>query len=211
MKRDPVILKGNKKGIVMILDTKKPFKDIVNGIRKKLMQAERFSNIKTLHVGFKGRALNDEERHEINDMFEHMVGKDIKIAFEEERQNQRTIFEGIEEGVTRFHRGTVRSGQNIEAKGNLVIIGDVNPGGEVCAGGNIVVMGALRGMVHAGFSGNRKAIVAAFNLQPMQLRIADVLSRSPDEEARHKIIPEYAYIKNNRIEVDHYLSKKKIR
>lgn len=209
MKKEPVILKGSKQGIVMVLDTKKPFKDIIIGIRKKLTQAERFLNIKTLHVGCKGRILNDAERNEIVNVFEHMVGENIKIAFENEHQHVPSTFEGIEEGVTRFHKGTVRSGQTIVAEGNLVVIGDVNPGGEVSAGGNIVVMGALRGVVHAGISGNRKAIVAAFNLQPVQLRIADVISRCPDEEVGSIIIPEYAYIKNNRIEVDHYLSKKR--
>ncbi len=42
----------------------------------------------------------------------------------------------------------VRSGQVLHVKGNLLLIGDVNPGGTVIAGGNIFVVGSLRGIAH---------------------------------------------------------------
>ena len=56
----------------------------------------------------------------------------------------------IEEGLTKFVYSTIRSGMKIQYNGNLVIIGDVNPGAEVIATGNIIVMGALRGIAHGG-------------------------------------------------------------
>jgi len=76
----------------------------------------------------------------------------------------------------------VRSGQLVSFDGNLVIIGDVNPGGEVCGNRTCHCYGSLRGMVHAGANGNREALVVALNLQPTQLRIADVITRPPDEK-----------------------------
>ena len=45
---------------------------------------------------------------------------------------------------------TVRSGVRLEYEGNVVVLGDVNPGAEVVAGGSVVVWGRLRGVVHAG-------------------------------------------------------------
>jgi septum site-determining protein MinC len=121
------------------------------------------------------------------------------------------FFKGIDQGPAKFYRGTVRSGQLISYEGNLVVIGDVNPGGEVVATGNIIVMGSLRGMVHAGADGNKEAIVVAFNLQPMQLRIADVITRSPDEKELKNtftFIPELAYVKDDIVYIERYLPQR---
>lgn len=75
---------------------------------------------------------------------------------------------------------TLRSGQRISHKGHLVIIGDVNPGAEIVADGDITVWGALRGMAHAGASGNSNAEIRALKFEPIQLRIAQAIARSPD-------------------------------
>ena len=44
---------------------------------------------------------------------------------------------------------TLRSGDKITSTGDLVIMGDVNPGAEVEAGGDVFVLGSLRGFVRA--------------------------------------------------------------
>lgn len=75
---------------------------------------------------------------------------------------------------------TLRSGQRVCHKGHLVIIGDVNPGAELVADGDITVWGALRGMAHAGASGNTNAEIRALKFEPIQLRIAHAIARSPD-------------------------------
>ncbi|HUY83042.1 MAG TPA: septum site-determining protein MinC, partial [Steroidobacteraceae bacterium] len=50
---------------------------------------------------------------------------------------------------TLYHRGTLRGGQALHNMGNIVVIGDLNPGAELIASGDIVVVGALRGTAHA--------------------------------------------------------------
>lgn len=79
---------------------------------------------------------------------------------------------------------TLRSGQRVSHKGHLVIIGDVNPGAELVADGDITVWGALRGMAHAGAGGNSSAEIRALKLEPLQLRIANAIARSPDRNKR---------------------------
>jgi septum site-determining protein MinC len=59
--------------------------------------------------------------------------------------------------------------------GNIVLIGDVNPGAELIASGDIVIVGALRGTAHAGAQGDREARVIALEFAPTQLRIANVI------------------------------------
>ena len=44
---------------------------------------------------------------------------------------------------TLYHVGTVRGGQSLHHVGNIVVVGDVNPGSELVASGDIVVFGSL--------------------------------------------------------------------
>jgi len=107
---------------------------------------------------------------------------------------------GVPAGVaTLYHRGTLRGGQALHNLGNLVVVGDVNPGAELVASGDIVVFGALRGVAHAGAQGDRAARVIALELEPTQLRIATVIaSGAGDGKSRG---PEHASIAGDRIVV----------
>ncbi|GAC1580271.1 MAG: hypothetical protein NVS3B7_14760 [Candidatus Elarobacter sp.] len=100
---------------------------------------------------------------------------------------------------TLYHRGTLRGGQALHNLGNLVVIGDVNPGAELVASGDIVVFGALRGVAHAGAQGDRSARVIALDLAPTQLRIATLIGAGSD--AGKPRGPEHASIAGDRIVV----------
>ncbi|HXF60536.1 MAG TPA: septum site-determining protein MinC [Caldilineaceae bacterium] len=78
------------------------------------------------------------------------------------------------------HRGNLRSGQVLRKTESIVIIGDVNPGAHVISGGDIMIWGRLRGVAYAGADGNRKAVVAALEFAPTQLRIANLTAVAPD-------------------------------
>src|SRR5260370_7894407 len=60
---------------------------------------------------------------------------------------------------TIFLRRTICSGQAVQHAGNIVVMGDINPGAEIIAGGDIIVWGVLRCMVHAGYPDNENAVV----------------------------------------------------
>jgi len=100
---------------------------------------------------------------------------------------------------------TLRSGQKVNYPGNVVILGDVNPGAEVVASGSIIVLGTVRGVVHAGAEGFEKAVVLAFRLMPTQLRIADHITRPPDDElVGENFSPEIALIKDGMVVIESY-------
>ncbi|HAU32357.1 MAG TPA: septum site-determining protein MinC [Desulfotomaculum sp.] len=103
-------------------------------------------------------------------------------------------------------RRTLRSGQKVNFSGNVVILGDVNPGAEVKAFGHVIVFGSLRGMVHAGADGNEQAVVIAFRLQPTQLRIANHITRPPEDGSAAPDQPEIARIKDNVVTIDTFQS-----
>lgn len=112
------------------------------------------------------------------------------------------------------YRGYLRSGHRLRRKENVLVIGDINPGAEVFSEGDILVWGRLRGVVHAGVGGNRRAIVAALDLEPTQLRIADVTTIGPDpkpgqpgrffwKKSQHKR-PEIARLVQNEIVLEEW-------
>lgn len=112
-----------------------------------------------------------------------------------------------------FYRGTLRSGQSIEVDGSIVILGDINPGAQVTAGGNVVVLGSLKGIITAGYPSDQSALVAALSMDPMQIKIGDIIARAPDHKASGKkrrlrrkkeepMEPKIAFVENNSIFIE---------
>jgi septum site-determining protein MinC len=95
-------------------------------------------------------------------------------------------------------RETIRSGRSIYHEGHIVVIGDVNPGAEIIAAGDVVVWGKLRGLVHAGALGDKSAVICALELIPTQLRIADQIAISPNDQ-RRQATPEKVSMHDGRI------------
>jgi septum site-determining protein MinC len=92
---------------------------------------------------------------------------------------------------------TLRSGSRIESPGTVVILGDVNPGAEVVAAGDIIVVGKLRGLAHAGATGQENAAIWAMSLEAKQIRIAHHVAQAPaDNQSRG---PERARVDEGRI------------
>ncbi len=95
---------------------------------------------------------------------------------------------------------TIRSGVEIRHSGTVIILGDVNPGGIVVADGDILVWGRLRGVAHAGASGNNDCLIMALQMEPTQLRIADYVARAPEKSPK-QFHAEVAYITKEAIRI----------
>jgi septum site-determining protein MinC len=95
---------------------------------------------------------------------------------------------------------TLRSGTRIEFPGNIVVLGDVNPGAEVVADGSILVWGRVRGVVHAGANGDPSAVVCGLDLSAGQIRIggAAVVPMERNGELR----PEKIYLNDGVLKVE---------
>ncbi len=238
MQNSDITFKGTVNGITLIMKESLEFNTILEQIERKLSAAGQFFNGASILVKYRGRKLTKEEEEKIVKILSEKSGAKIKsleqdkdynniMSDEKKTDNPKStksdmtikskwninFFEDIEEGMTKFYRGTVRSGQSIQFYGNVVVIGDVNPGGEIIATGNVIVMGSLRGTVHAGSDGNKDALVIAFNLNPTQLRIADVITRPPDERnvSKNQFYPELAFVKDNLVYIERYLPQLEVR
>lgn len=108
---------------------------------------------------------------------------------------------GEQDATCMVVKRTLRSGQVIRHAGHVIVVGDVNPGAEVLAEGDVFIWGRLRGVVHAGATGDREALVCALDLAPSQLRIADLVARTP-EERPSPVRPEIARVEEGNIVVE---------
>ena len=132
-----------------------------------------------------------------------LSGKSLKIdstfVKEEEVKKKLHLLDSTDKGSI-LHEGTIRSGDRISSNGNLFIIGDVNPGAIVSAKKNIYVWGKLLGIAFAGQDGNNNASIASLYLDPVQLRIADVIAIGPKDKPKN-FYPEIAVIDNQTINI----------
>jgi len=146
-----------------------------------------------------------------NNRFTILSGKSLRIDSvfikEQEIKNKLLLF-NPKKREDILHKGTVRSGERISSNGNLCIIGDVNPGAIVSAKKNIYVWGKLLGIAFAGKSGNKNASIASLYLNPLQLRIADVIAIGPKDKPKN-CYPEIAVIDKQTIIIKPHIIEKK--
>ena len=140
-----------------------------------------------------------------------LAGKSLKInsnfVNEKDIKNKLSLYDPKKHDDI-LHRGTVRSGDRISSNGNLCIIGDVNPGAIVSAKKNIYVWGRLLGIAFAGKGGNKNASIASLFLNPLQLRIADVIAIGPKDKPKD-YYPEIAVIDKQTINIKPYIIETK--
>lgn len=205
---DKILIKGNKEGLyaVIYMNKFKDFDEMLESLMEKLTRGKKFYRGSTLKISTDLKYISERELNKLKDvLFEEFMIKDCILEDREEKVSK--VFSGVYEGRTKFIRKTIRGGQSINYSGNIVIIGDVNPGAEIFAAGNVIVLGTLKGHVHAGFGGNDKAIIAAFSLQPEILQIASIMTRSPEDGLKPQY-PEVAKVKDSTIIVEPYLFNK---
>jgi len=197
VKNDPVVIKGTKEGISIILDDSLEFDDLQKALYEKLKNSRNFFSGGNVRIQAKNRNLSNEEYEKLQKLF-----TDFGMNLQEASSPKTMIFPKPNKSRVLLLKKTIRSGQKIAYNGSVVILGDANPGSEIIAAGDILVMGTLRGMAHAGADGDSSAVVTAFRLKPTQLRIAGVIARPPEEREDGPLFPEIARLKNNVIVIE---------
>ena len=195
LKKDKIIIKLNE-------DTKQ--EELVECLKKKLPELKKLYKDEKTPINVTGKVLKNKEIEEIQNIIKEKI--DVEIEFDSPKTLglhgiKKTFEKEIAISETKFHRGSLRSGQKLESEGSIVIIGDVNSGAEVMASDNIIVLGTLRGLAHAGAKGNKQAIIAAGLIDTVQIRIANIVKEiDRDEEPLHK--QSYVSVVDDEIVID---------
>ncbi|PLR93722.1 septum site-determining protein MinC [Bacillus sp. T33-2] len=205
-KTQNVTIKGTKNGLTLHLDDSCSYEELKNELNQKLSNSLRVQEDRQLlsvKVKVGNRYLTEKQQEEIKDLIrqkKNLFVEEIEMDVIRKKEAEKLQLEKEIVPVARI----VRSGQVLEVPGDLLLIGDVNPGGTVKAGGNIFIMGTLKGTAHAGSHGNENAVIAASVMKPTQLRISDCINRAPDQySSDDSRSMECAYIsKNQQIVVD---------
>lgn len=195
--RQHVVIKGTKDGLTFLLDDQCTLNHLKEELKDKLSERPETLSpsqgpIKAkLVIGTRYLSLQQEEElaslfsKEMNVMVEAIESDVISKERAEEIRQLKQINRIIK---------VVRSGQVLEVTGDLLLIGDVNPGATVKASGSIYIMGKLRGIAHAGYLGDEQAVICASTMEPTQLRVASIIRRPPENEEETLKDVECAYV-----------------
>jgi septum site-determining protein MinC len=216
---DLISVKGGKDGLRVQLAAAVEWAEVVAALRGYLEQSGSFFAGANLLVDVGERALTDAQLAEMLALLEasgvrpqalmaasresrsaaRSAGISARVAPPDSSQRREDV---PPEGAATLLVRTVRSGQVVRHEGHVTLIGDVNAGAEIIAGGSVVVWGRLRGMVHAGALGDQTARICALELRPTQLRIANLIARTPEDAAPQLPVPEVAYVADGYITVE---------
>ncbi len=208
----PVKLKGVGDSLLVTIDPTLPVERLQEALVKP------FERLK--HLAINARVILDPGEHEDCDRLIETLGEFLKTRFQvghvskplaKNRPVNKNRIRQQDMGNSWHHyrsdvlmvAGRVRSGQKINARRHLLIMGDLNPGAEVTAGGDIIILGSLQGKASAGQPDNEEAIIMALEFKPTQIQIGGFVAAGvPGSTGKS---PEFAFIEGNAIVVDDYI------
>ncbi|MDD6235049.1 MAG: septum site-determining protein MinC [Lachnospiraceae bacterium] len=196
-----VVIKGNKYGIVVVMDDSVPFDELKVNLLEKFKSAAKFFDKANMAVSFEGRKLSPKEERECLDIISENSDLNIVCVIDNDELREKYFKKAVEDKLEelsshtgQFYKGTLRSGQMLESDSSLIVLGDVNPGAKVIAKGNVIILGALKGNIYAGAGGNEDSFVVALEMAPIQIRIGDTIARSNDSARKNKALSKDAMI-----------------
>ncbi len=207
-----VIIKGNKYGIVVVLDKDVSFEQLKQDLIDKFKSASKFFDKASMAISFEGRKLSTGEEQEILNLIAEHSDLNIVCVIDNDAMREQYFKKAVEEKLEelssqtgQFYKGTLRSGQMLESESSIIILGDVNPGAKVIAKGNVIILGSLKGNVYAGANGNEDAFVVALEMAPIQIRIGDTIARSNNNTGKPEKIGQgtmIAFVDDNNIYIE---------
>ena len=194
------MIKGNKSGIVLVLDQDAEFSHLKEAVADKFKQTAKFLGKTNIALSFEGRKVSTQQQKELIGIIEENSELNIACVLDKDQKQEEAFKKSLEEQVSelntnsgQFYKGNLRSGQVLEVETSVVVIGDVNVGAKVISKGNIIVIGTLKGTAFAGAGGNKDAFVLALGMQPLQIRIADFIARAPDRDGRDTVKEKHSF------------------
>lgn len=206
-----VAIRGNQYGISIRLSDTASLEQIKEDLAVSFRDADSIFGDESLAISFEGRTLTREQEEELVDLILQNCRLNIVCIMDDDKELEQKFRRGVQNALTefdtsngQFYKGNIRSGQVMEFEKSVIIIGDVNAGASVVSKGNIVILGSLRGAAFAGACGKRSCFVVAMDMQPIQLRIADIIMSASDNETVEKgnSRPRIAFLENENIYIE---------
>ena len=117
LKKDRIILKINEDA---------EYNEIIECLKKKLPELKKLYKDEKTPITVTGKVLKNKEIDEIQEKIKEKI--DVEIDFDMPKTLglsgiRRTFEQNIATSESKFHRGSLRSGQRMEVEGSLIILG----------------------------------------------------------------------------------------
>lgn len=202
-----VVIKGNKAGMTVYLDQDLPFAELLEAVKTKFRETAKFWGAPQMTLTLEGRELSAEEEFQIVNAITENSDIEILCLIDHDANRIERCEKALNEKLMelsaqtgQFYKGNLRDGDVLESEASMVIIGDVEKGAKVMAKGNVIVLGRLSGTVCAGITGNMNAVIVAFEMSPVQVKIADLYLEKAGRGGRMGRGPMMVLVENGRID-----------
>ena len=227
--RFSVSIRGKSDGLVLRIGSQVPWDVVLHDLSDQLNQvnSRAFFQGALLHLDAGGRRIAPKE---IEELVALLATYEITLASVIDDSSMMQAYLGAREAIppveraqleslatwrTRnitspnqsavFVRHSLRSGEVFRHTDSLIILGNIPSAAEVVTNGDILVFGRLRGVAHAGASGNENAVIGALLLTPTQLRISHHVMGHFNSSNASANIGELALVSDGRIVIEPWL------
>lgn len=157
--KNPVIIKGDKGGIHIIIEPWASMDQVLMQLEVSLKGPRgSYKNSKPINVTFDGKELTEDEKREILFVLSK-IGLNVFHNSKKHKDKEQKTSNMLTDKDGLFYIGNLKNGQSINALCSIVIIGNVEKGASVYSQGNIVITGVLEGVAKAGCLGREDAFV----------------------------------------------------
>lgn len=144
-----IVLKGNDKGIRLIIAKDATINNILNELDNMLSkQSYNNQTNNEIKLTFEGKILTMDERKLI---LKVLSSYGIKIQADKENSTHKCELSDKHNNDGLFYVGNLKNGQVLEAKDSIIIVGNIEQGAAVYSDGNILITGYLYGYAKAKF------------------------------------------------------------
>lgn len=210
----PIQIKANREGFTLVPDPETSFDSVIAFLEQRLSESRDFFRHADMTLDLRDWPLGTDQISRLHELLvtrgrvrlvEVKLSGDLTLLLDRPSFRKapppRVEASPAARDAPLIVKNTCRSGTRIVSHSDCVVLGDVNPGAEVLAVGDIIIFGNLRGVAHAGATGDRSARIWALSIEPNQIRIADIVAVPPKGGKPTPRRFEIAEIQDNLIEV----------
>lgn len=132
------------------------------------------------------RILQSEEKKQIEDLTANYP----KFSIHKISANVMTVADAYllkeRENVHLISR-TIRNGQEIQLKGDILFLGTIHEGGKLITTGNIFSIGNVAGILHAGFPNSEEKLILGDLHNAQQVRVGEQFDVIDDEKLEEDV------------------------
>ena len=170
---EKLLVKGRPGRIELVFSCGASLNEACEALEKLSGEEKGFFTNDNTSVFYSGAEFTYDEEMLFEKAVKSAFGKQTKLKKKQKLSREKICYSlSDNEVICKILEKSLRSGEKIVSCGDVLVIGDVNPGASVVADGNITILGAMRGNAYV----KKKGRVYATYMAPCQIRIGKIIS-----------------------------------